>query len=114
MPPTPRVEHLTAQAIELHQAGRLGEATACSAEVLTLQPQHPVALTNLGSISFEQKQYDHALQLFDAELQLKPNYLPAIYNIARTYHEQGRWDKAIAKYQACLKRDPTHTQVSKT
>jgi len=95
-------------AVKLHQQGRLYEAQSLYSKVLATDNTNVLALTNLGSISFQLGDYQRSLQLNRVALQIEPRNTDALYNQGRTFHEIEDWDLAVSNYKACLKQKPDH------
>jgi|TARA_Y100000310_G_scaffold338771_1_gene429392 tetratricopeptide (TPR) repeat protein/polysaccharide pyruvyl transferase WcaK-like protein len=103
------VEELTTHAVELHTSGRYDEAKSVYSQILSIEPSHVVALSNLGNICFTRKDYQGALRIYASALRIDPTYERALYNLARTYQQLGDVEQAVAGYNACLKQQPRHT-----
>lgn len=100
-----------AAAIEHYKHGRLAEAEALCADVLSTEPDHPVALNLIGVIvSVRDKTDPDALETAAGYLQraiaAKPDGPNAHINLGNVRKDQGRLDDAIAAYRAALDVGP--------
>jgi tetratricopeptide (TPR) repeat protein len=82
-------------------AGGVGCLAPSGQERLTRYNDDGVRLFNQGD-------YPHALDSFDAALTLQPNDPALLYNIGQCYDRMGQPDRAERYYQACLQRSPAH------
>jgi len=64
-------------------------AAAAYQKALSLDPDNPVFMVNLGSVLVFEKKYDEAIQLFRRATAVKPDYANAYYNLASAYTRKG-------------------------
>jgi Tfp pilus assembly protein PilF len=63
---------------------------------------------NDGLHLFQQGDYPHARECFQAALKLAPEDVSLRYNLAESYERMGKLGEAEKLYQECLQRDPNH------
>ncbi|MBA0668612.1 hypothetical protein Goklo_001504 [Gossypium klotzschianum] len=84
----------------LKDVGRVDEAIQCYNQCLTLQPNHPQALTNLGNIYMEWNMVAAAASYYKATLSVTTGLSAPFNNLAGNYVE------AISCYNEVLRIDP--------
>ena len=81
---------------------RLDEAARYFRQALTLQPDYPDALNNLGVICLTLGQLEEAVSAFRQALKFKPDYVEAHCNLGVIFNELGKRDDAIASFRKAL------------
>ena len=76
-------------------------------KALTLQPEFPEALNNLGIFYGPQGDLDRALGYFQQAVEKRPGYGEAANNLALVLNARGEPDKAIAVLQRLLQANPS-------
>lgn len=102
-PQDPNLYIYRAEALRWHQQTDQAEQNLQMA--LTLKPQWPEALQQLGEMRIEQANYDEALNLFDQALQADPAHLPSLYYKAYTQYLQEDYEKALQTLQTYFLKD---------
>ena len=100
-----------AAAVSLFQAGRLGDAKRIYVEILSVNPDHAVALNYLGVIMLREGDAEQGLALIGQAIALRPDYLEAYGNLGIVLKDLGRLDEAAAALRKALELDP---DVAKT
>ncbi len=95
-----------AEAVALHQAGKLPEAEALYRQILRREPRRAEAWHLLGVLAGQCGKLEAALELLDQAVDLDPR--PAHYheNRAKALRRLGRIEAAEAAYHAALARAP--------
>lgn len=83
--------------------GNNEEAKKDFLKVLEAEPQSVEAITNLGTVFFEQGNYIEAEKQFKKGLEINPSETSLIFNLARTWAKLGRHNDAILYYEKLLK-----------
>jgi tetratricopeptide (TPR) repeat protein len=104
--PSPLAQRAMAEAIGLHQAGRLAEAVRAYQRSLNAAPAQPDALQNMGSAFNDLGRPAEALPCFDRALALRPLYPIAHLNRGNALWALGRAAEAIAAYTLALSQKP--------
>jgi len=105
---SPEVRGIFAQAIGLHQAGRLDEAIACYHQALILKPDLAAAHNNLGNAFYEQGKPEEAEASYRHALALQPNLADAHNNLGTLLYERDELDEAVACYRQALALEPDY------
>lgn len=69
-------------------------------------------LTDLGSLYFQQKDYEQALQYLDKAIATKPVYSGAYFQRGLNYSKMGNFEKAADDYQQQIKLEPFHSEAN--
>jgi tetratricopeptide (TPR) repeat protein len=78
---------------------------------LQKDPQDILALFNLGTALFRQKDFDHALNYFRRITEIAPTIASAYYNCGLVLEAQGHPDLAYTQYIETINRDPHHARA---
>jgi len=97
-----------------HKAGRLQEAARAYQQVLTHDANNVVALSNLGLLMGETKEYAQAENLLRRFMSRAPNYADVYANLGAVLHDQNRFDEAIACCEKGLKLAPDNKKMLNT
>lgn len=83
-------------------------------QAIQLDPPNPNLRIALGGLYFAGKNYDEAIHLFQAAVDLKPDLANAHYNLAAAYREKGDFTRALLSMQNVLNTlDRTSSDYSK-
>jgi len=93
---------LFAQALALHQAGRLAEAEPLYRQVLQAEPRHFDGLHLLGVIHYQKGEYPEAIRRIDAALKINPNAAAAHNNRGSALKDAGQAKEALASYERAI------------
>jgi tetratricopeptide (TPR) repeat protein len=98
---------LLSKAIAQHQAGRLSEAAALYQQVLSIEPNNPQALHNLGVVAHHQRRHEDAIVLIGKAIKIDANNAGYHYNLGTAHHALAHFDEAAAHYRraVALNRD---------
>jgi len=105
--PAPSVHAIPlAQAIALHQQGRLLEADACYARILDKEPGNLVARYNRGLACLQRGDLEGGMAALEKLLEMAPDHAEAHFNLARAYVESGRAEAALAHFERVIALAP--------
>ena len=96
--PAATLRNALAVAIGHHQNGELGEAERLYRLIVEVQPDHPVALNNLGLMVTPAE----AVDLFKRAIAAEPNYVDALVNLSSALAAQGELGAADDAYQRAV------------
>ena len=87
------------------QAGKPLDAQLCAQQALAIDPHHADSMHLLGQLSFDAKQYDHALEWITRAIRQdpKPEYLASLGN---TLQRQGRHEDALKTFDKAVQLAP--------
>jgi protein O-GlcNAc transferase len=105
-PPAPAAHPLIAQAVGLHQAGRLGEAAALYEQIIAQQPRNFDATHLLGVIALQEERYEQAQRLISSALQINPNDVAALGNLGTVFLRAGKLDAAHKNFERTVRMQP--------
>lgn len=100
-----------ADAIRHHQAGRLAEAARRYHQILSVRPDFPEALNNLGNILASSSRLDDAVMHYRKALELRPNYADAHRNLGGALLQQGKLADAATSYRKTLHLGANNVEV---
>jgi predicted O-linked N-acetylglucosamine transferase (SPINDLY family) len=100
------VAGLVAEAVALHQAGRVAEATAGYERVLEQIPNHFDATHLLGVIALQEGRLDAAEDFITRALRLKPKDWSALNNLGMVYLRRRNLELAQVQFERASKADP--------
>jgi tetratricopeptide (TPR) repeat protein len=104
--PAQDFERLFARALELQQAGDVLGAIDTYKAALTILPDRPEALTNLGAAYVRLGQYDDAIHQYEAALKADSMNTAARLNLALAYYKSARPNEAIPQLKRVISSDP--------
>lgn len=96
------------QALELHQRGELGPATALYEQVLAGVPDDFTALHQLGVIANQEGRFEAAAALLLRALGLRPKSALGHLNLGISMWHLDRKEEALSHYQYALVLSPNH------
>ena len=99
---------LLAGAVRLHQAGDLAGAVVRYEQALSLNPNIPEALSNLGLALKALGKADAAIARYEQALALKPDAPEILCNLGIVLKDRGRIDEAITCYHKALAFKPDY------
>lgn len=98
-------------AIAQQEMGKLAEAASAYLTVLKHQPQHAVALTNLGHILKSQGKLAESIDCFEQAIQANPDLVEAHVNLGNSWLEMGCYEAAYTEYLVAAELQPTDAQA---
>ena len=99
-------ERLFVRALELQQAGDLLGAIDTYKAALTIIPDRPDALSNLGAAYVRLGQYDDGIKQYEAALKADPAANAVRLNLALAYYKSARPNQAIPQLKRVVASDP--------
>jgi predicted O-linked N-acetylglucosamine transferase (SPINDLY family) len=106
-----RLAALFAQALSLHQAGRLDEAEAIYRKILETHPAHFDARHMLGVVHLQRGEHIAALRNIEAALKTNPGVAAAHNNLGTALTGLGRLDDAAACYGRAVALAPDYVDA---
>jgi tetratricopeptide (TPR) repeat protein len=92
--------------------GRYAEAIEEIQEALSLNPEFPDLLNQLGLARSMNGDREGAVAAFQRALHLNPHYVEARLNLAIVLNDLGRYDEALREFEMERPRDPDHENLS--
>lgn len=87
--------------LALRDQGQLADAQRELEQALSLRPNAPAIISNLGRVLAERQQQARAIELFQRALILRPNFAEARFHLANSL-EQSDTRRAIEEYETYL------------
>ncbi|MGD0578507.1 MAG: tetratricopeptide repeat protein [Bryobacteraceae bacterium] len=87
------------------------EAVAAYRKAVELDPVSSGAWLNLGTVYYNQRQWDQAEACYRKALEVRSDYGLAHYNLGNLYDETGRPQEAIEQYKKALEIDPSYADA---
>lgn len=78
---------------------------------LAINPRNAVALSNLGSVLFNQGKYTDAISVYKDCLESDPNFVDGWLNLGSCYGMLAAYDDALEAFDHCLKLRPDHPKA---
>lgn len=94
------------QALELHRAGRLDDASAIYQQLLTDNPDDADAAHLLGLVHYRNSDFDSAIRLIQGAVERDPDNPIYHANLGNVLKDAGRLTDAIAAYRRALELNP--------
>lgn len=104
------IQQLFAEAVRLHQAGRLVEAEQQYRQVLAIAPRHADSLHLLGVAAFQAGRPGAAIELIGQALAIQPDYPEALCNLGNALTNLSRLEDAAASYRRALELAPNYLE----
>ena len=103
---------LFARGVELEEDPETArEAILSYQQVLKLDPDYAPAHINLGTLYYNQSDYDLAEEHYRKAIECDPRYALAHFDLGNVLDETQRLDEAIAAYKAALQLAPTYADA---
>ena len=106
------VVELFARGVSLEEdPSSAAEAIASYQKVLKLDPDYAPAHINLGTLYYNQSDYEQAEAHYRKAIEADPRYALAYFDLGNVLDETQRVDEAIAAYLAALQLAPTYADA---
>jgi len=106
------VQELFLRAVRLEEnAATLGEAKSAYNEILEVEPDHAAAAINLGTILYNERDFDGAEMLYRRATEADPEYALAFFDLGNVLDELQRLPEAISAYERALKLVPQYADA---
>jgi predicted TPR repeat methyltransferase len=101
-----KISDLFEAALEAHQTGQLTLAQNLYEELLTLEPNHPIANNNLGNLFYKQANWLKAREHYIKAVHAEPGYVAAHLNLGLVLLKQQEWEAAIKQFSNVIALQP--------
>ena len=106
----PDVNNLFLQAVRCEEQGKIPEAVAFYEQTLAIAEHAPAAI-NLGTILYNQRQFQRAEQLYRRATLANPDYALAFFDLGNALDELQRLPEAIESYKSAIRLAPTYADA---
>lgn len=80
-------------------------------KALEIDPDLAGALVNLGTLYFNQQNWERCEFYYRRAVQVRPDYPLAHFNLGNLFDEQGDWENALKHYESALQLDPDYADA---
>ncbi len=105
-----RMEALFLEGVRCEEQGQLAEAAALYEQTLEMGEHAPAAI-NLGTIVYNQRQFQRAEQLYRRATTENPDYALAFFDLGNALDELQRLQEAIEAYRAAIRLVPGYADA---
>ncbi len=106
------VHELFARGVSLEEnPGNHDEAIRVYQQVLELEPEHPAAHINLGTLYYNRQEFGAAERHYRAAVEADPRYALAYFDLGNVLDETGRFKDAITAYKTAIRLAPTYADA---
>jgi tetratricopeptide (TPR) repeat protein len=107
-----RVQDMFLQAVQMEEnPATIPEAIVLYQAILAIKPNHAPALINLGTIHYNQREYEHAEQLYRQATIADPEYALAFFDLGNVLDEMQRLAEATESYQKAVTLVPQYADA---
>jgi tetratricopeptide (TPR) repeat protein len=106
------IQEMFLRAVRLEEnPDTVADAKATYQRILDLQPTHAAAAINLGTISYNERDFDGAELLYRRATESDPDYALAFFDLGNVLDELHRLDDAVGAYERALKLVPQYADA---
>jgi tetratricopeptide (TPR) repeat protein len=96
------IESVLTRGEQCFASGDIGTARQCFSAIISLKPDHPVALNNLGVLSFSERNLNDAAHFFRRAHAAAPDSAKAVENMAECMKARGEFEEAAVFYRKAV------------
>ncbi|MBP1722587.1 MAG: tetratricopeptide repeat protein [Deltaproteobacteria bacterium] len=97
--------------IACRNKGQLEEAILAYQKALSLDPDNPVVMKNLGDAFYLKKEYARAVEICQKALKSSPRFHQARSTLGLAYYRLGKFQEAQEEFEVVLKMNPQDEQA---
>lgn len=106
----PSVRGMLDIALAYSSVSRLADSAKAYQRLLERQPDHAIALHNLGNIAMKQGRFEQSIDLYRRAIASEPAYVIAHYHLGDALRQSERPKEAFAAYQHVLTLSPRNAR----
>jgi len=107
-----QVQEMFVRAVQLEEnVATLKDAVRMYETILELRPDHAPACINLGTIFYNQREFELAEQMYRRATEADPEYALAFFDLGNVLDEMQRLNDAIEAYQKAIKLVPQYADA---
>ncbi len=111
-PGAAKLQEMFCRAVQLEESpSTLEEAIAMYNAILDMKPEHAAACINLGTIFYNQRDFNRAEQMYRRATEADPEYALAFFDLGNVLDEMQRLNDAIAAYQRAIQIVPAYADA---
>ena len=93
-------------AVDLHTKGKITDAKNIYEKILEVKPEHFLALSNLGIVFSQLREFNRAVELFNKAIKINPDYAEGYNNLGNALFELSEFDKSLHCYKKAVQLNP--------
>lgn len=93
------------------EQGAVRQVAELYSRAIELNPAHAAALINLGTIHYNQRQYQQAEQVYRRATEADPSYALAFFDLGNSLDELQRLPEAIEAYKTAIRLAPKYADA---
>ena len=93
-------------AVDLHTKGKITDAKNIYEKILEVKPEHFLALSNLGIVFSQLREFNRAVELFNKAIKINPDYAEGYNNLGNALFELSEFDKSLHCYKRAVQLNP--------
>ena len=97
-------------ALAYSSVSRLADSEKAYERLLEQQPNHAIALHNLGNIAMKQGRFERSIELYRRSIAVEPAYVMAHYHLGDALRQSARPKEAFATYEHVLTLSPRNSR----
>jgi tetratricopeptide (TPR) repeat protein len=105
-----KINVLFFEGVRCEEQGKVAEAAALYEETLSLGEHAPAAI-NLGTILYNQRQFERAEQFYRRATIANPDYALAFFDLGNALDELQRLSEAVEAYKAAIRLSPGYADA---
>ena len=98
-------------AVDFHMKGKIIDAKNIYEKILKIKPDHFLALSNLGVVFSQLREFNKAVELFNKTIKINPEYAEGYNNLGNALFELSEFDKSLDCYKRAAKLNPNFSDV---
>jgi tetratricopeptide (TPR) repeat protein len=106
-----RTSGMFLEAVRHEESGRTGDAVKLYHEILDLDPRHAPSCINLGTIFYNQREFQEAEGLYRQATHADPDYALAFFDLGNVLDELKQLPEAIEAYSTAIRIVPTYADA---
>ncbi len=107
-----QLQEMFARAVQLEEnPATVKDAVRGYEAILELKPDHAPACINLGTIFYNQRDFDAAERMYRRATEADPEYALAFFDLGNVLDEMQRLEDAIAAYQRAIRLVPQYADA---
>jgi predicted O-linked N-acetylglucosamine transferase (SPINDLY family) len=97
--------------VDFHTKGKIIDAKNIYEKILKIKPDHFLALSNLGIVFSQLRDFNKAVELFNKAVKINPEYAEGFNNLGNALFELSEFDKSLDCYKKAIKLNPNFSDA---
>ena len=99
------------EAVRCEEASKTKEAIALYENILSREPRHAPSAINLGTIFYNQGEFQRAERMYRQAVEADPNYALAFFDLGNVLDELQRLPEAVEAYRTAIRLVPRYADA---